>query len=324
MTLENVGLGLIDLGPKTGNLLREVLVGLSQQQKSIHPKFLYDTRGSELFEKICLLEEYYPTMSEKNILTKYSREIGHLIGREAIIIEPGAGAGEKVRLILHQIKTPLGYVPIEISKEILLRMVAELSLEFPELHVLPVCADFNQDLDLPAIISFRRGKKVVFFPGSTIGNLQPLEALQFMKKYGKLIGPGGGLLIGVDCKKNPKHFDAAYNDADGVTAAFNRNLLERLNREAGANFQPENFEHQAIYNDHLGRVEMHLRSRVAQLVRVNQTIFRFRKGETIHTENSYKYSPDEFIELCAKARFIFRKCWSDERKLFYVYYFERE
>jgi dimethylhistidine N-methyltransferase len=199
----------------------------------------------------------------------------------------------------------------------------ELSYEFTDLRLFPVCADFTQDIDLPLTVESQRGNKVIFFPGSTIGNLHPHEATIFLKKLSKLVGTNGQLLIGVDLKKDPTILESAYNDSSGVTASFNLNLLTRLNREANANFQLNNFQHEAIYNQKLGRVEMHLRSKIPQLVRVNRTIFRFREGETIHTECSYKYTVEEFCEFAAKARFVIKKFWLDEKNQFAVYYFSR-
>lgn len=315
----------LDLGPKDNSLLKEVLTGLSKSQKMIHPKFLYDKKGSEIFERICCVRDYYPTRTEKNILSSHAKEMAALIGPRALIIEPGAGAGEKVRSLLPELEAPVGYVPVEISREILLRMTAELHEEFPSLPVVPVCADFTQDFEFPLTVGQASAdKKVIFFPGSTIGNLAPEEAVSFLKKCSRMVGPGGGLLIGVDVKKEKEIFEKAYDDSEGITAEFNLNLLARLNREADATFNLDNFKHKAVYNEELGRVEMHLVSLASQLVKVNQTIFRFREGESIHTESSYKYSTAEFSELAAKARFELKQCWMDEEKLFCVYYFERE
>lgn len=315
---------LVDLEPRTSNLLTEVLMGLSKKQKTVSPKFLYDKKGSEIFEKICEVEAYYPTRAESEIYRLYAQEMAQMIGEEALIIEPGSGSAEKVRFLLKELKAPKGYVPIEISKEILLRTTFELHEEFPYLDVTPVCADFTQEIDLPLSVNSRSGKKVIFFPGSTIGNLYPDEAISFLKKFGKIVGSGGGFLIGADLKKDKAIFELAYDDPEGVTSAFNMNLLERLNREVNASFDLDNFHHEALYNEDLGRVEMHLKSNIPQLVRVNETVFRFNEGETIHTENSYKYSVEEFCELCAKAKLEIKKCWKDPKGLFCVYYFERD
>ncbi len=324
MTVNNRVVEFFDLTIKSNNILKEVLVGLSKSQKTIPPKFLYDQKGSDLFEKICLLPEYYPTRTENKILKNNAHEMAELIGPDALLIEPGSGSGDKVRHLLRKLKNPKGYIPIEISREILLRMTNELDDEFLELNIIPVCADFTGDLELPLTVDSYSGKKVIFFPGSTIGNLVPEEAIRNLKKFGKLISSGGGLLIGVDLKKDSKIFELAYDDPEGVTATFNLNLLERLNRELDASFDPSNFSHEAFYNEELGRVEMHLKSQIDQLVKVNQTVFRFRKGETIHTENSYKYSVEEFCELCSKAKFEIKRYWKDENSLFCVYYFEKE
>jgi dimethylhistidine N-methyltransferase len=314
---------LIDLEPTSGNLLTEVLVGLSKSQKSIPPKYLYDKKGSEIFEVICRLPEYYPTRAENEILEKYANEIVELIGPSPILIEPGSGSGEKIRHILKALNEPATFVPIEISKEILLRMTSELHETFPEIRVIPICADFTQNMNFPLSIDSQKGRRVVFFPGSTIGNFEPQEALSFLKSISKLIDHNGALLIGVDLKKDRSVFELAYDDPQGVTAAFNLNLLDRLNREINASFNLMNFHHQAFYNEALGRVEMHLRSIVPQLVKVNGSIFRFREGETIHTESSYKYTVEEFCELSAKANLRLIKNWKDSNNLFCVYCFEK-
>lgn len=315
---------ILDIAPKTTSMLKEVLAGLSQGQKTIHPKFLYDERGSQIFEQICLLPEYYPTRAESQIYERYKDDMARMVGNGAVIIEPGSGSGDKIKILLKAMKSVKSYIPIEISREILLRMTSELHEEFPDLRVLPVCADFSQDIELPLSVDSQAGKKVIFFPGSTIGNMNPSEAISFLKRYGKMLSAGGGLLIGVDLKKDHGTFKLAYDDPQGVTAAFNLNLLERLNREVDAFFEVDNFRHEAFYNEKEGRVEMHLKSIVPQLVRVSQTIFRFKEGETIHTESSYKYTEEEFCELCSKAGFRIKKYWTDSENLFCVYYFEKE
>lgn len=322
--IRNAKMEYADYVPSTSTILKEVLAGLSKSQKSLPAKLLYDKRGSEIFEKICLLKEYYPTRAETEILKTHSSEIARLIGPDVLIIEPGSGAGDKIRFILPHLHEPKGYVPIEISKEILMRMTNELHEEFPKLKVIPVCADFNHEINLPLTIEAERGKKVVFFPGSTIGNFSQQDAVVFLKRLRKLVGSGGGLVIGVDLKKDPEILKKAYDDPYGVTADFNMNLLERLNRETSASFDRNNFFHEALYDDKLGRIEMHLVSKIPQLIKVNETVFRFREGETIHTESSYKYSVEEFAELCAKAKLKIKKFWKDSQNLFCVYYFEWE
>lgn len=304
------------------NLLTEVITGLSLVQKALPAKLLYDEKGSEIFEEICRLPSYYPTRTETKILQDNASEIAEMIGEDSLIIEPGSGAAEKVRILLMEMKGRTRYVPVEISREILLRTCRELMEEYNHLDIFPVCADFTKDLTLPLTVGQQQGKKVFFFPGSTIGNLHPEEAKDFLKKASRMIGQGGGVLIGVDMKKDPEVLRLAYNDPEGVTAAFNLNLLERLNREIDSAFVTKNFRHEAIYNEELGRVEMHLESLLPQLVRVNQTVFRFHQGETIHTENSYKYSVSEFTELGKKAGLKLAKHWLDKDSLFSVYYFE--
>jgi dimethylhistidine N-methyltransferase len=313
-----------DLAPPSTSFVNDVLTGLSRMQKTLPPKLLYDKLGSEIFEEICELEEYYPTRTEKLILDTFAPEMCELMGENVLLIEPGSGAGEKVRHLLPHLKHPKAYVPIEISREILLRMTDELHQEFPELTVRPVCSDFTADLELPLTVESQRGKKVIFFPGSTIGNFNPVEAIRFLQRYTAMLGNEGGFLIGADLKKEPSILERAYDDAKGVTARFNLNLLERINREAGGTFEVDHFEHEARYNEEYGRVEMHLKSKVPQLVRVNETIFRFHAGETIHTENSYKYSVDEFIALCGKAGLSLKRFWKDPENLFCMYYFEKE
>lgn len=322
--IENAHVEFVNNSPSASSVLKEVITGLSQTPKTLPAKLLYDKRGSEIFEKICLLQEYYPTRSETEILKNHALEIGRMIGENAVIVEPGSGAGDKIRFLLPYLIQPKAYVPIEISKEILLRMTEEFHEEFPQLRVIPVCGDFNQKIDLPLTLGMEQAKKVIFFPGSTIGNLNPTEASQFLKNMASVTGKGGGLLIGVDLKKDPDIFKLAYDDPHGVTADFNLNLLERLNRELAAGFDPRNFIHEAIYNEKLGRVEMHLVSKVSQLVKVNESIFRFLEGETIHTESSYKYTVEEFTELGAKSKWTLKKSWKDSNELFCVYYFEHE
>ncbi len=321
--MENCNAELYDFEPRASSVLREVLAGLSQNPKTLSPKFLYDKRGSEIFEEICKLEEYYPTRAEEEILKDYASEISSLISEDALIIEPGSGSGEKIRFLIPHLKKPTGYVPVEISKSILLRMTEELHQQFPELNVHPVCMDFTKDFDIPDALKSAK-HKVVFFPGSTIGNFTPEESMSLLRGFGRVLTKGDGLLIGVDLKKDAEILEHAYDDREGVTAGFNLNLLNRLNREISAEFNICNFQHQARYNKELGRVEMHLVSKLSQIVRVHETIFRFQEGETIHTENSYKYSENEFITLAGRARYKFRQLWKNRKKQFCVYYFEKD
>jgi dimethylhistidine N-methyltransferase len=324
METEEQTLAFIDHGPRAKSILTEVIMGLSLPQKTLPAKLLYDKRGSEIFEDICLLPSYYPTRTEKKILRENAREMLELMGENPILIEPGSGAAEKVRILLSHMKGRKRFVPIEISREILLRTCRELLEEYADLELFPICADFTQELMLPLSVKQESGRKVIFFPGSTIGNLHPDEAKDFLRATTKVTGPCGGILIGVDRKKDIEKLRLAYNDPEGVTAAFNLNLLQRLNREVNAAFMVENFRHEAIWNEDAGRIEMHLISRLPQLVRVNQTVFRFHEGESIHTENSYKYSVEEFTELGRRAGLTLRRYWEDTDELFTVYYFENK
>lgn len=303
----------------------EILEGLSQAQKMIPPKYLYDKKGSEIFEEICELPEYYPTRSELEILTTNAREMAALIGKDALIIEPGCGNGKKVRSLLKQLKSPRGYIPLEISSEMLEKVSEEIQDEFPELEVTPVCDDFTRDdLELEVLKEFSSNRRVIFFPGSTIGNLLPKDAIKLLKKFSSWIGDNGGILIGVDLKKDHRTLELAYDDPKGVTANFNLNLLDRLNEEFGASFETQNFAHEAFYNEALGRVEMHLKSKVPQQVSMGDTVINFKSGETIHTENSYKYTVDEFCDLATRAQLFLKSYWKDCRNLFCVYYFEKD
>jgi dimethylhistidine N-methyltransferase len=299
---------------------QDVIAGLSGQQKWLPAKYLYDREGSELFEDICALDEYYPYRAELEILRHHAREMAELIGPEALVIEPGSGLSLKVRALLGHLISPAGYVAAEISPEALLRATQSLQLEFPELPVFPVRADYARGIPLPSAVERLGRRRVVFFPGSTVGNFHPDEAIVFLRELHRLVRHQGALLIGVDQKKDPQILQRAYDDAAGITAAFNLNLLRRMNRELQGNFQPKNFAHLAVYNDTEGRVEMHLESLVPQIVSVAGRSFRFRAGETIHTENSYKYSVPEFKALAAEARFSCRKLWQDSGERFAAYF----
>lgn len=314
---------LHDFSPRSSDVLEEVLRGLYQEKKELPPKLLYDKKGSDIFDEICDLPEYYPTRSEKEILTRNAFEMSALIGPDALIIEPGAGVGEKIRLLLPYFESPAGYVPVEISKETLIDMSAEIASIFPEIKLYPVCADFTQSFNLDDIHEEEASKKVIFFPGSTIGNFTPSEAGSFLERMGEVVGEGGGLLIGVDMKKDSEILNKAYDDAQGVTAAFNLNLLQRLNSEIRTDFDAQAFRHRAYYNQDLGRVEMHLESLRDQTVRIDGKKVFFKAGETIHTESSYKYAVEEFIDLAKRAGWSSVKNWQDEGNLFSVYYFER-
>ena len=306
-----------DEQPSPATLRDEVLQGLAARPKRIAPKFFYDERGSRLFDAICELPEYYPTRTEMAILESCADEVAHLAGADCTLIELGSGASKKIRLLLETL-WPRQYFGIDISREFLLESVQLLARDYPWLEVHAACADFAQDLDLPDCPG--SGRKLAFFPGSTIGNFEPRDALAFLQRVRRLIQPGGALLIGVDLKKDPQVLNDAYNDSQGVTAAFNLNLLERLRTELGAKLDPDNFRHRAFYNTTHGRIEMHLVSRCTQEIRILGKRFRFDAGESIHTESSYKYSVEEFHALAHRAGLQPRQVWLDAERLFSVHY----
>jgi len=298
-------------------LQEEILRGLAGQPKRISPKFFYDEKGSQLFQAICLLPEYYLTRTEMTILRSCAPEIATLAGPGCMLIEPGGGAADKVRLLLDALR-PRQYLGIDISREFLLRATEQLAQDCPWLEVHAVCADFTRNLELPDDASGAR--RIVFFPGSTIGNFEPQEALDFLRHVRRLVRAEGALIIGVDLKKSPEILNRAYNDSAGVTAAFNLNLLHRLRDEFGASFDIEGFEHHAFYNATRGRIEMHLRSRREQQASLLGRRLHFAEGESIHTENSYKYGVAEFQALARRAGFEPLRVWLDPQHLFSVHY----
>lgn len=308
-----------DYHPAPADFFAEVTAGLAQQPKLIPPKFFYDAVGSQLFDEICELDEYYPTRTEMQILGAHTEEIASLIGEKSFIIEPGSGSSTKVRLLLDELK-PHTYMPMDISKQHLINAAQDLADEYPWLDIHAACADFTTELVIPD--SAKNTNRVAFFPGSSIGNFEPPAAIAFLNHLGQTLGEGGGLLIGVDLKKPADILHAAYNDQKGVTAEFNQNLLRRINRELGADFDLHAFGHYAFYNPQQGRVEMHLVSLQEQAVSVADETFHFNRGESIHTECSYKYSIPEFQATAAAAGFKPLKVWTDAEQLFSVQYFE--
>ena len=303
--------------PAVGDSRKELVLGLRQAQKVINPKYFYDQRGSELFDRITRLPEYYPTRTEIDILTRYRIEISAACGSGCVFIEPGSGSCEKARLLLDDLQ-PSVYVPVDISDDFLLEAATQLGSEYPWLKIHAVCADFNHSWSFVDVLP--AGKRVVFYPGSTIGNLEPDAAVNFLKRVKETMGIDGGALIGVDLHKCSAILNAAYNDADGVTADFNRNILSRVNTLLDGEFDPETFEHHAFYDDKKQRIEMHLVSERAQTVRCNGSHINFDLGETIHTENSYKYTQDGFAELAHQAGLIVNHSWLDDEELFSVHY----
>lgn len=321
MARTGAGHAFHDLQPETGGFLEDVLAGLAKPQKELPPKYFYDARGSALFEAICELPEYYLTRAETAIMHGRGAEMARRLGPGCALIEFGSGSGRKTRILI-EAAAPAAYLAIDISRDQLEATAADLARDFPRLEVIAICADYSRPLALPPLAAPASRRRVIYFPGSTIGNLVPAEARAFLRSAGGLAGAGGGLLIGVDLKKDTTRLSAAYNDARGVTAEFNLNLLARINRELGAAFDLAAFRHFAFYNEALGRIEMHLVSTKAQAVTIGGGVFRFRADETIHTENSYKYSIAEFQELGSSAGLVPVECWMDAEQLFSVHYLE--
>jgi dimethylhistidine N-methyltransferase len=308
-----------DFKPGLGSFLAEVLIGLRKPQKELPSKYFYDERGSQLFERICELEEYYITRTEASIMQAHIKEMVELIGPRVLLIEHGCGNCEKVRFLMDHLKEPVAFIPIDISQEQLLQVATELDSVYPRLQVLPVCADYTSSFELP-VPKQESKRTVVYFPGSTISNFDPIPAKHFLEHIASLCGSSGALLIGVDLKKDPAVLHSAYNDSEGLTAAFNLNLLERVNRELDCDFQVDGFEHYAFYNSRESRVEMHLVSQRSQLVHLDGKTISFAKGESIWTENSYKYNLDEFEQVAAASGFRVERVWVDERQWFSVQY----
>ena len=304
--------------PGGDSFLDDVLTGLARPQKTLPPKYFYDVRGCEVFEQICELPEYYPTRTELAIMREHAGAMVKFLGPDCQLIELGSGSSRKTRILIEQLQPPL-YVPIDIAGEALRAAAAGLAQLFPWLNISGVCADYTKPLTLPEFVGVPIRKKAVYFPGSTIGNFTPHEAIEFLQLARRMVGAGGALLVGVDLKKDKKVLDAAYSDAAGVTAAFNLNLLARINRELGGDFQLRRFCHKAFYDEDKGRIEMHLESLAAQFVHVGGERLRFSQGETIHTEISCKYSVEEFRAVAHRAGFEPDQTWIDAANLFSVH-----
>jgi len=309
-----------DEHPDLGDGRAAILEGLRAAPKRVNPMWFYDERGSRLFDEITRQPEYYPTRTEVSILRQHAGAIADHCGRGGVVIEPGSGSSDKVRLLLDALR-PAAYVPVDISAAFLRQAAAALGVDYPWLPVHAVCADFNAGLtlsdELPA------GRRLVFYPGSTLGNLEPAAARAFLRRLAELIGDDGAVLLGVDTHKDSAVLDAAYNDAAGVTAAFNLNLLTRFDDMLDAAFGAARFRHEAFYNAELRRIEMHLVSEGEQRVRVGAETLRFDDGESIHTESSYKYSPEDFAVLADEAGLHVSARWFDERMYFGVYCLRR-
>ncbi|MGA9049343.1 MAG: L-histidine N(alpha)-methyltransferase [Dehalococcoidia bacterium] len=310
---------LHDFKPAMGIFREEVLAGLRKQQKEICPKYFYDETGSGLFEQICTLDEYYIPRTEISIMEKNIDEIVGVLGPDVLLVEYGCGDCKKTQILINRMHDMSAYIPIDISCEQLMTVSRRLGSEYPGLEILPVCADFTNDFSLPDG-KRKNDRVVVYFPGSSIGNLHPEQARNLLQQIARLCGPGGALLIGVDLKKDSSVLHRAYNDRHNVTSAFNLNILERLNRELSADFDLRSFEHYAFYNPVKGRIEMHLISLKDQVVQLDDTAINFARGESIWTESSYKYNLNEFKELAVASGFTVDRVWTDEQRWFSIQY----
>lgn len=304
--------------PHLEAFLADACAGLARPQKQLPPKYFYDEAGSRLFDRITELDEYYPTRTELAITRTHAGEMARSCGANCLLVELGAGSLTKVRLLLEKLDRPAGYVPVDVSGEHLRAAANRLARNFPKLPVHPVVADFTAEFELPPVPA---AKRVVYFPGSTIGNFEPREAEALFARVADLVGTGGGLLLGVDLQKNVDVLERAYNDSRGVTAAFNRNVLVRMNRELGADFDADAFRHYAFYNRDRHRIEMHLVSTRDQVVRLGDATFGFRAGESIHTENSYKFHVPALADRMARLGWRLDAHWTDADRLFAVLYF---
>lgn len=306
---------------ESGDFYQAVIEGFSTHPRSVPPKFFYDLEGSRLFEAICEQPEYYPTRTEIGLLEQYAVEIAALAGTDCYLVEPGSGSCEKVRLLLDALR-PASYIPMDISGEHLDAAAAELAADYPWLDVHAVCADITGDVALPFIPA--HVAPVFFYPGSSIGNFEPDAAVGFLEHLAGIAGKGGGLLIGVDLKKDAGILNAAYNDANGVTAAFNLNILRRVNYQLEGDFDLDAFDHHAFYNNVKGRIEMHLISTRKQSASIDGHTFEFNAGDSIHTESSYKYTTGEFQALAQQGGWSPCSVWTDSNSLFSLHFLRVE
>jgi dimethylhistidine N-methyltransferase len=308
-----------DYAPETDTMRRNVLQGLNDKPKRLPSQYLYDERGSRLFEQICATEEYYLTRTEIAILQNHLTSIARRVGPQALVIEPGSGSGVKTRLLLDALDEPAGYVPIDVARRMLADSAARIEREFPGLDVAPVCADFTGDYEIPTIAGAVK-KRVTYFPGSTIGNFTRDIAVSLLRHMASLCKEGGGVLLGVDLKKDRAILESAYDDAAGVSREFALNYLVRLNRELDANFRLDRFEYEAPYNEEQSRIEMALVSCCPQTARVGGIRVAFGDSERVHTEFSYKYALDEFAALASEAGLEVTDIWTDADRFFSVQY----
>ncbi len=297
----------------------EVLEGLLGPAKTLHPKYFYDEQGSRLFEAITRLPEYYLTRSELEIFDAHLSDISSRVPGQSCIVEYGSGSSLKIRKVIEELD-PAAYVPVDISREHMVAMAEALARDFPDLAIYPTCADFTDTFALPPPVAGLT--KVGFFPGSSIGNFSPADAVGFLQRMAKTLGAGARLIIGVDLKKDPAVLEAAYDDAAGVTAEFNLNLIRHLGEVLHADLNPDRFRHRAVYNESLGAVQMFLDVRDSHDVLIGDRLVHFEAGEAIHTENSFKYDPADFLELVAGAGFAEVAGWTDRKGWFSVFLLE--
>ena len=300
------------------DILTEVLNGLSKSPKMLPSKLFYDKKGSKLFDEICELEEYYPTRTEIQIMQNNIIEMGELLGEGTMLIELGSGNSQKIKLLLDHIPGLAGYIPVDISSEYLISSSKILKEEYPHISIFPLVADYTKYFELP-LIDKSYDHRAVYFPGSTIGNFTINEAKEFLNRIADIVGENGGLIIGVDLKKDKQILEAAYNDKKGITAAFNLNILNHINDELHSNFNINNFKHFAFFNEEISRIEMHLICETEHVVNIGQSSFIFNKDEHIITEYSYKYTLGDFKNI-ASDRFDVKRVWIDDYKLFSVQY----
>ena len=299
------------------HLARAALEGLRQSPKHLSPVWFYDETGSSLFDSICELPEYYLTRTEMQIMTRHADEMAQLIGPQAALIEFGSGSSDKTRVLLDKLESLACYVPIDISRDYLFDAAGNLARDYPHLRITPVVADFTQPFDLPVHIAAAH-RRIVYFPGSTLGNFERDAARRLLATMRTIIGRKGAVLIGIDLRKDPAVLERAYNDGAGVTAAFNLNALRHLNRELGADFDIDAFEHSAIWVEDQSRIEMHLISKRDQKIHLGDETVQIRRGERLRTEFSHKYSLDDFAALAASADLEVTHVWTDDDALFSV------
>lgn len=309
-----------DYEPPTDDFLSDVLEGLGASPKTISPKYFYDQKGSALFDEICRTPEYYVTRTELALLDEIGDEVAELTGTGAIVVEWGSGSSWKIRKLLDALDHPAEYIAIDISREHLLAAAADIAKDYPEVKVGAICADFLEHISLPDKAVVGTGRRLGFLPGSTIGNFEPETAARILRRVAEVVGSGGALLIGADLQKDEDRLLAAYDDAGGMTAAFNLNLLDRMKTELGAKLERDAFTHHVRYCREKHRIEMHLKAVRDTVIEVEGQRFPFTEGETIHSENSHKFTVESFHAVAAQAGFVAKKVWTDPEKLFSLHY----